>query len=93
MLAIGRSLMSSPKMILVDEPSIGLAPLIVNNIFEILAGLNREGYSILLSEQNVNKALQIADRAYVLETGRIVASGIAGELLDDPKIREAYLGA
>jgi branched-chain amino acid transport system ATP-binding protein len=93
MLAIGRSLMSSPKMILVDEPSIGLAPLVVNSIFEILAGLNREGYSILLSEQNVNKALQIADRAYVLETGRIVASGIAGELLDDPKIREAYLGA
>ena len=93
MLAIGRSLMSSPKMILVDEPSIGLAPLIVNGIFEILVELNKEGYSILLSEQNVNKALQIADRAYVLETGRIVASGAASELLDDPKIREAYLGA
>jgi branched-chain amino acid transport system ATP-binding protein len=93
MLAIGRSLMSSPKMILVDEPSIGLAPLIVNSIFEILAELNREGYSILLSEQNVNKALQIADRAYVIETGRIVASGTASEMLDDPKIREAYLGA
>ncbi len=93
MLAIARALMSSPEMILVDEPSIGLAPIIVNDIFEILTNLNREGYSILLSEQNVVKALKIAHRGYVLETGQVVKSGTAEELLNDRAIREAYLGA
>ena len=93
MLAIARALMSSPDMIMVDEPSIGLAPIIVNDIFDILVRLNREGYSILLSEQNVYKALKIAHRAYVLETGRIIKSGTSEELLNDPAVREAYLGA
>ncbi len=93
MLAIGRSLMGSPKLILVDEPSIGLAPIIVNSIFEILVGLNKEGYSILLSEQNAYKALKCAHRGYVLETGRVVLEGTAEKLLADPGVREAYLGA
>ena len=93
MLAIARALMSSPDMIMVDEPSIGLAPIIVNDIFEILVNLNKEGYSILLSEQNVYKALKIAHRGYVLETGTITKSGTANELLNDEAVREAYLGA
>ncbi len=93
MLAIGRALMSNPKLIMVDEPSIGLAPIIVNSIFEILSDLNRQGYSILLSEQNANKALKSAHRGYVLETGRVVLSGTSEELLNDPGVREAYLGA
>ena len=93
MLAIARALMSSPEMIMVDEPSIGLAPIIVNDIFEILVNLNKEGYSILLSEQNVYKALKIAHRGYVLETGNITKSGTAEELLNDEAVREAYLGA
>jgi branched-chain amino acid transport system ATP-binding protein len=93
MLAIARALMSSPDMIMVDEPSIGLAPIIVNDIFKILVNLNKEGYSILLSEQNVYKALKIAHRGYVLETGKLTKSGTAEELLNDPAIREAYLGA
>ncbi len=93
MLAIGRALMSSPKLILIDEPSIGLAPIVVNTIFEIIVKLNKEGYSILLSEQNAFKALKCANRGYVLETGSIVLSGTAEELLNDPGVREAYLGA
>lgn len=93
MLAIGRALMGSPKLILVDEPSIGLAPIVVNDIFEILVGLNKEGYSILLSEQNAFKALKAAHRGYVLETGKVVLSGTASQLLNDPGVREAYLGA
>ncbi len=93
MLAIARALMSSPELIMVDEPSIGLAPIIVNDIFEILVNLNKEGYSILLSEQNVYKALKIASRGYVLETGRIIKSGSSEELLNDQAVREAYLGA
>ena len=93
MLAIGRALMGSPKLILVDEPSIGLAPIVVNDIFEILVGLNKEGYSILLSEQNAFKALKAAHRGYVLETGKVVLSGTASKLLNDPGVREAYLGA
>ncbi len=93
MLAIARALMSSPEMIMVDEPSIGLAPIIVNDIFEILVNLNKEGYSILLSEQNVYKALKISHRGYVLETGKITKSGTAEELLNDEAVREAYLGA
>jgi branched-chain amino acid transport system ATP-binding protein len=93
MLAIARALMSSPEMILVDEPSIGLAPIIVNEIFDILVNLNKEGYSILLSEQNVYKALKISHRGYVLETGKMTKHGTADELLNDPAVREAYLGA
>jgi branched-chain amino acid transport system ATP-binding protein len=92
MLALARALMSSPRLILVDEPSIGLAPIVVNAIFAILAALNREGYSILLSEQNAYQALRCAHRAYVLEAGRVVQEGAAEELLADPGIREAYLG-
>ncbi len=93
MLAIARALMSSPKMILVDEPSIGLAPKIVNDIFDILIKLNKEGYSILLSEQNVYKALKCAHRGYVMETGKILLSGSSEELLNNSEIRKAYLGA
>ncbi|MBN2048920.1 MAG: ABC transporter ATP-binding protein [Spirochaetales bacterium] len=93
MLAIARALMSSPELIMIDEPSIGLAPIIVNDIFEIIVNLNRQGYSILLSEQNVYKALKCAHRGYVLETGNLVLSGTAEELLNNPGIREAYLGA
>jgi branched-chain amino acid transport system ATP-binding protein len=92
MLAIGRALMSSPELIMVDEPSIGLAPIVVNDIFNILRMLNREGYTILLSEQNANKALRSAHRGYVLETGTVTLSGPAEQLLNDPGVREAYLG-
>lgn len=93
MLAIARALMSSPDMILVDEPSIGLAPKIVNDIFDILTKLNSEGYSILLSEQNVYKALKCAHRGYVMETGNILLGAASEDLLDNPEIRKAYLGA
>lgn len=93
MLAMGRALMSKPELILIDEPSIGLAPKIVNDIFEIIADLNREGYAILLSEQNAYKALKASHRAYVLETGRTVLDGRSEDLLNDPAIKEAYLGA
>lgn len=93
MLAIARALMSAPRMILVDEPSIGLAPIVVNDIFTILKRLNGEGYTILLSEQNANKALRCAHRGYVLETGTVALSGTAERLLSDPGVREAYLGA
>lgn len=93
MLAIGRALMSNPKLIMVDEPSIGLAPIIVNDIFDILIDLNKKGYSILLSEQNANKALKSAHRGYVLETGTVVTEGAAQDLLQDPAVRSAYLGA
>jgi branched-chain amino acid transport system ATP-binding protein len=93
MLAIGRALMSAPKLIMVDEPSIGLAPIIVNDIFAILTRLNREGYSILLAEQNAYKALKCAHRGYVLETGVVSLAGTAAELLADNGVREAYLGA
>ncbi len=93
MLAIGRALMSAPKLIMVDEPSIGLAPIVVNDIFAILTRLNREGYAILLSEQNAYKALKCAHRGYVLETGSVTLSGTSERLLADPGVREAYLGA
>jgi branched-chain amino acid transport system ATP-binding protein len=93
MLAIGRALMSAPKLIMVDEPSIGLAPIVVNDIFSILSRLNKEGYAILLSEQNAYKALTIAHRGYVLETGSVTLSGSARQLLNDPGVKEAYLGA
>jgi len=93
MLALGRALMSSPQLIMVDEPSLGLAPIVVNDIFQILVRLNREGYAILLSEQNAYKSLKCAHRGYVLETGRVTLSGTAQELLADPAVRAAYIGA
>lgn len=92
MLAVARSLMSHPKIMMLDEPSLGLAPLIVKNIFDIIKQINDEGVTILLIEQNANMALRIADRAFVLETGKIIMQGLGKELLDDPKIKEAYLG-
>ena len=93
MLAIGRALMSAPRLIMVDEPSIGLAPIVVNDIFSILTRLNQEGYTILLAEQNAYKALRCAHRGYVLETGVVSLAGTAEELLADTRVREAYLGA
>ena len=93
MLAIGRALMSAPKLIMIDEPSIGLAPIVVNDIFSILTRLNREGYTILLAEQNANKALHCGHRGYVLETGTVCLSGTVEQLLNDHSCREAYLGA
>jgi len=93
MLSIARGLMSVPKLILVDEPSIGLAPIVVNDIFAILQMLNKEGYTILLSEQNAFKALKAAHRGYVLETGSVTLSGTAQQLLNDPGVKAAYLGA
>lgn len=92
MLAISRGLMSHPKLLMLDEPSLGLAPLIVKDVFELIKQLNADGVTILLVEQNANKALQIADFAYVLENGRIVAQGKGIELLEDPQVKEAYLG-
>ena len=93
MLAIGRALMSAPKLIMIDEPSIGLAPIVVNDIFVILTRLNQEGYTILLSEQNAFKALKCAHRGYVLETGSVTLTGSAQQLLNDPGVKTAYLGA
>ena len=92
MLAIGRALMARPKLLLLDEPSLGLAPLVVNRIFEVIARLKSEGTTILLVEQNARKALAIADRAYVMETGRIVLSGPAPGLAANPAVERAYLG-
>jgi branched-chain amino acid transport system ATP-binding protein len=93
MLAIGRALMSAPQLIMVDEPSLGLAPIVVNDIFNMLSMLNREGYTMLLSEQNAHKALKCAHRGYVLGTGSVSLSGTGEQLLNDPGVREAYLGA
>lgn len=92
MVAIGRALMAQPKVILVDEPSLGLAPIVVEQVFEVLRDINSHGVSLLLIEQNVNKALEIARRAYVMENGRIVAEGTSQALLAQPEIRAAYLG-
>jgi branched-chain amino acid transport system ATP-binding protein len=92
MLAIARALMSRPRLLLLDEPSLGLAPLIVRGIFEIIRSLHGAGVTILLVEQNASLALQIADRAYVLEAGRLTISGPAAELLTDERVRKAYLG-
>jgi branched-chain amino acid transport system ATP-binding protein len=92
MLAIGRALMSSPKLLLLDEPSMGLAPMLVAQIFGIITEINQQGTTILLVEQNAAQALQRADRAYVLEVGRVVKSGPARDLLDDRSVRAAYLG-
>lgn len=92
MLAIGRALMSSPRILLLDEPSMGLAPLLVQQIFQIIREINDQGTTILLVEQNAQAALQVADRGYVLETGNIVLSGAAADLLANPQVAEAYLG-
>ena len=92
MLAMGRALMSNPKIILMDEPSMGLSPIFVNEIFDIIRAVKADGTTVLLVEQNAKKALSIADRAYVLETGRIVLSGDAKELLNNEDIKKAYLG-
>ena len=92
MLAMGRALMSHPKIIVMDEPSMGLSPILVNQIFDIIEEVSKSGTTVLLVEQNAKKALSIADRAYVLETGKIVLSGDAKELLNDDSIKKAYLG-
>lgn len=92
MLAIGRALMNRPEMLILDEPSMGLAPLVVKNIFDTIVEINKSGTTVLLVEQNANMALSIADRAYVLETGKIVLSGDAQELLNDESVKSAYLG-
>lgn len=92
MLAMGRALMSHPRIILMDEPSMGLSPILVNEIFEIIKSVSASGTTVLLVEQNAKKALSIADRAYVLETGKIVMAGDAKELMNDDSIKKAYLG-
>ena len=92
MLAMGRALMSKPKLIVMDEPSMGLSPIFVNEIFDIIQDISRAGTTVLLVEQNAKKALNIADRAYVLETGTISLSGSAKDLLDDDSVKKAYLG-
>ena len=91
MLAMGRALMSHPKLIVMDEPSMGLSPIYVNEIFDIVQKINGDGTTVLLVEQNAKKALSIAHRAYVLETGKIVLSGDAGELMNDDSVKKAYL--
>ena len=92
MLAVGRALMSKPKVIMMDEPSLGLAPLVVKGIFDIIRTVNQEGITVLLIEQNANMALKAADRGYVMETGRITMEGTGLELLENEEIKEAYLG-
>ena len=91
MLAMGRALMSKPEIILMDEPSMGLSPLLVSEIFEIIKTINENGTTVLLVEQNAKKALSIADRAYVLETGNVVLSGNGSDLLNDESVKKAYL--
>jgi branched-chain amino acid transport system ATP-binding protein len=93
MLAVGRALMSRPKLLLLDEPSLGLAPLLVKEIFAVVKRIRAQGVTVLLVEQNAHMALEIADRAYVLETGRIVMSGVARQIAGDPRVKAAYLGA
>ena len=92
MLAMGRALMSKPKLLMLDEPSMGLAPILVQEIFDIIRALHEQGTTILLVEQNAQMALSVADRAYVLETGRVSMSGNANELLHDKRVQQAYLG-
>ena len=92
MLAMGRGIMSQPKLLLLDEPSMGLAPILVDEIFSIIQRINKEGTTILLVEQNAFKAMSIASRVYILETGNIIKSGDAKELISDPTVKSAYLG-
>ena len=92
MLAMGRALMSHPKLLMLDEPSLGLAPILVEQIFDIIQDLNRKGSTILLVEQNAQMALSVAHRGYVMETGKIVATGSGAELIESPEIKRAYLG-
>ena len=92
MLAIARGLMANPKILLLDEPSLGLSPLLVKNIFDIITGINKEGVTILLVEQNVYQSLRISHRAYVMETGRVVLTGKGNELLNNDHIKKAFLG-
>ena len=93
MLAMGRALMAAPKLLMLDEPSMGLAPMLVEKIFEIIEEINAQGTTILLVEQNANVALETSDRGYVLETGKVTLTGVAADLLKDPHVQEAYLGA
>ena len=93
MLAIGRALMAKPKVLLLDEPSMGIAPILVQRIYETIAEINRDGVAILLVEQNANYALDISRRGYVLETGRVVLAGDSDKLRTDPEVQRAYLGA
>lgn len=92
MLAVGRALMMRPKLLMMDEPSLGLAPLVIRDIFSIIRTLHEEGITILLVEQNANAALRVADSAYVLETGSLGMHGTGEELLNDPRVKDAYLG-
>ena len=92
MLAMARALMSQPKVLLLDEPSMGLSPIMVDKIFEVVRDVSAQGVTILLVEQNASRALQIADRGYVMDSGEIIMSGDAKQMLTDPKVREAYLG-
>ena len=92
MLAMGRALMSNPKLLMLDEPSMGLAPILVEQIFDIIRNLHKAGTTILLVEQNAQMALSVADRAYVLETGKIVSTGTGAQLLNDESVKKAYLG-
>jgi branched-chain amino acid transport system ATP-binding protein len=92
MLAMGRALMARPKLLLLDEPSMGLSPIMVDKIFEVVQEVHRQGVTILLVEQNASRALQLADRGYVMESGLITMEGAAAAMLDDPKVRAAYLG-
>jgi branched-chain amino acid transport system ATP-binding protein len=92
MLAIGRGLMAAPKILLLDEPSLGLAPIIVDSVFDVIIRLNREGQTILLVEQNAYRSLEISNYGFVLETGRIVLEGETSKLIDDPHVKKAYLG-
>ena len=92
MLAMGRALMSKPRIIVMDEPSMGLSPIFVSEIFDIIQSISSDGVTVLLVEQNAKKALSIADRGYVLETGKIVLAGEADELINDESVRRAYLG-
>ena len=92
MLAIGRGLMSDPKILLLDEPSLGLAPIVVDAVFDVVIRLNRQGYTILLVEQNAYRSLEVANYAYVLETGRMTLEGEASQLIDHPHVKKAYLG-
>jgi branched-chain amino acid transport system ATP-binding protein len=92
MLAMGRALMSRPKVLLLDEPSMGLSPIMVDKIFEVVGDVHAQGVTVLLVEQNASRALKIADRAYVMESGLLTMEGVARDLLVDPRVRAAYLG-